>query len=1199
MVNHSVKMTTSLNEKDSDSEEKYLNMLMQLLSALVELPAEQIDVNQGLENYLVDSVKLLQFVSVINSSLQINIEPTLLFEYGTIKDIAKQIAVIHSAELKVVQDSNKKTLFINLIASFTGEPLSESLEYLFYQIMINPVIKFAPYNQVFQQLHNQQSIIYSSNDCINVILFRIEDFFRFKNEELSLQKCQEIVHEFISLVQNYALNAKNPMIIVMCPHTPSSVRRLGLSEHLDALDEKILSDIHSISNLYPLDLRQLGMMYNIPRVLDEARDKMGHIPFSQEFYAAMGLAIVRLVFSLKAEPKKVIVVDCDNTLWGGVCGEEGALNVSIASPFAEFQQLLVEQKDKGKIICLCSKNVEEDVWDVFAKNKNMILKRDDVVAARINWERKSRNLIELAEELNLGLDSFIFIDDNPIECDEIEQALPEVLVIRVPENLQKMLPFFQNHWAFDVLKVTSEDKKRTLMYQENAKRDALKKTVSNLEDYIKTLEVQIKISPLHESDLVRASQLTFRTNQFNATALRQTESELQQFMKSADKAVFTVHVCDKYGDYGFVGLMITEIAKDKLNCINFLMSCRVLGRKVEQTMLRYLADFAQQKKLSVISLFYTITSRNKPLLDFYGSLQLDAVAESDDRFNLTFSPDSVDLLIQKSKIEHNLAENQAPSPIENSVNSFNQQIWKKISEIVSYYGNISDLVLSFKKLALIKRPDLSTEYIAPRTDWQRKIAAIWRDVLRIDRVGIYDNFYELGGSSLSAAEMFAKMWDIGVPELISLQNMPEPTIAGLTQSMEEVKQGKRLSLLTDFYSLEDEGQVPEDIIYKGKPVPFEKMTMDCVFITGGTGYIGAYIIYELLEQTNCDIICLVRASTNTEGKKRVANNLEHYGLWHSDYAKRISTVCGDLNEERFSLPPEEFQALANQIDCIFHCGAWVNFVYPYEAIKKSNVGSVETVLRLSVANPNHLIQVHFISTFGVVMSPDYRDEIVYEHEELRHCEGLLNGYEQSKYVGDKMVWRGIHERGLAANIYRPALVGGLGSSGVYYKLNEFLPSFIKGCIQLGSIPILEPDGYIEIALVDFISKAIVGIAKNSKNLGKAYFSLHPHSVYSKDLIEAMTDFGYHLRVLPFDIWKKEMLNQPSDHLHMNALFPFIDFIRILSEKNAFFTNVDRSNFLKAIEPLNIDCPDSITLLNRYLSYFVRVNFLPSPLRKDE
>src|SRR5690606_15850903 len=318
-----------------------------------------------------------------------------------------------------------------------------------------------------------------------------------------------------------------------------------------------------LGHVHALDLRQLDGSYKLARIFDPARDKLGHIPFSQEYFTAMGAAVARKIFTLRSLPAKLIVADCDNTLWAGVCGEDGHLGVEIDEFHRGFQSWLLARQAEGKLLGLCSKNNEADAWRVFDEHPDMLLGREHIVAARINWQRKSLNLRELADELQLGLDSFIFVDDSPAECAEVEQSAPEVMVVQLPEPPD--LEFFAHHWAFDAGRVTAEDRQRTQMVQQNRQRRALEQAAGSFQEFLTQLNVVIDIAPLTTDELPRAAQLTHRTNQLNATTIRRTEAELAALMHEPNTHVLRVRVTDRFGDYGFVGLMVAR-AGDRLIC---------------------------------------------------------------------------------------------------------------------------------------------------------------------------------------------------------------------------------------------------------------------------------------------------------------------------------------------------------------------------------------------------------------------------------------------------------------------------------------------------------------------------------------------------------------------------------------------------------------------------------------------------------
>ncbi|MFM7794421.1 MAG: HAD-IIIC family phosphatase, partial [Microcystis panniformis] len=194
---------------------------------------------------------------------------------------------------------------------------------------------------------------------------------------------------------------------------------------------------------------------------DPYGEELGNIPYTLAFFAALGTILARKILALTNSPYKVIVLDCDNTLWHGVCGEDGVKGVKIDAPFRALQEFIIAEQAAGKLICLCSKNQPEDVFAVFEQHPDMLLKVNHLVNWRINWQKKSQNLQSLAEELQLGLDSFIFIDDNPVECGEVRANCPEVLTLQLPEDCNHIPRFLEHIWAFDKLKTTQEDRQRT------------------------------------------------------------------------------------------------------------------------------------------------------------------------------------------------------------------------------------------------------------------------------------------------------------------------------------------------------------------------------------------------------------------------------------------------------------------------------------------------------------------------------------------------------------------------------------------------------------------------------------------------------------------------------------------------------------------------------------------------------------------
>ena len=291
---------------------------------------------------------------------------------------------------------------------------------------------------------------------------------------------------------------------------------------------------------------------------DALRDEIAHIPYRDEYLYVLATVAVRHIQRRFAPPRKVVVVDCDNTLWRGVVGEVGAEGVEFDEGHRALHETLTRLTANGLLVCLCSKNEEADVWRVFEERKELGLAREHVVAAMVNWLPKSQNLRTLAARLNLGLDSFIFIDDNPVECAEVRTGCPEVLTLQWPQQPDEAVQLLRHVWELDGGKVTKEDARRTALYKEEFRRQELRSQTLTFDDFIKSLGLEVDFAPLTAEDVRRSAQLTLRTNQFNFTTIRREEADIQALASSGRHEIRTVRVRDRFGDYGLVGLVIAE-----------------------------------------------------------------------------------------------------------------------------------------------------------------------------------------------------------------------------------------------------------------------------------------------------------------------------------------------------------------------------------------------------------------------------------------------------------------------------------------------------------------------------------------------------------------------------------------------------------------------------------------------------------------
>ncbi|MCW9094265.1 MAG: HAD-IIIC family phosphatase, partial [Ignavibacteriaceae bacterium] len=526
--------------------------------------------------------------------------------------------------------------------------------------------------------------------------------------------------------------------------------------------------------------------YPIQDYFDLQGNELGHIPYTLPFFSSIGTSLFRLIFSLQNNPYKVIALDCDNTLWKGVCGEDGPKGIKISEPYKLFQQFMIDQIQSGMVVCLCSKNNEEDVFEVFKQRDDMLLKTDHLVSWRTNWDYKSINLRSLAQELNLGLDSFIFIDDNPVECAEVKSNCPEVLTLQLPQNEAQIPEFLKNVWAFDHLKITEEDKKRTRMYKENIQREKYQSSSLTLKDFLDGLNLQIKISEPNPQQIERVSQLTFRTNQFNFTTIRRSEAEIKTFLEKNNYSCLITNVSDRFGDYGLVGVLIYKIEIDRIEVDTFLLSCRVLGRGVEHKILSKLGSIALEKDITSIEIIYQKSQKNRPALDFINKFGEKFKSEIPGGFKYSFPSEFLkDLKYELTSLTEEKIEEKSEKkkPSEKVIGNYND----KIQQIGIELSNPNEIFRSVEEFKVKRTKTDSTNYIAPETELESKLAEIWQKVLGISKIGLDDNFFEVGGTSLKAVQLIATIKK-ELDRSISVVTLFEcPTVKLLSQKLNSAK----------------------------------------------------------------------------------------------------------------------------------------------------------------------------------------------------------------------------------------------------------------------------------------------------------------------------------------------------------------------------------------------------------------------------
>jgi FkbH-like protein len=639
-----------------------------------------------------------------------------------------------------------------IAASFTAEPLQQALRFLLDEAGLGLEVQFAPYNQVFQELLSRTSLLASNVQGANVVLVRFEDFIRdVPDPNAAGILLERTTLEFLDALTRFGVQAKSPTVVVVFgPSTRAPVELLAQLERAASLLDERAQELHGI---HLLTADETEGRY------DSVRDELAHIPFTEEYFASLALAITRRVHALRKPAHKVLVLDCDNTLWSGVVGEDGVEGISFPRAMLDLQRFAVDAQANGTLVCLASKNTEQDVLEVFEKRPEMVLKTEHIVAHRINWKSKSENIASLAGELNLGLDSFVFIDDNPVECAQVRAALPQVVTLQLPES--EIAQFLARLWVFDKVSVTAEDTRRTTMYRENAARQSLEASATDIGDFIASLGLVVDIAPPAENEWPRVAQLTQRTNQFNFTTLRRTESEMRAAASEASSLVLRVNVRDRFGEYGLVGLVVAKTEGGRLLVDTLLLSCRVLGRGVEHAMLRRLGEIAAARKLSHVELPVIATAKNEPARAFAADVAGAYMMEDEKRVlyripvefacGISHRPGQDPEAVIKARRSGD-AKEPSSAPSESSIANRSERYTRLARDLGS-----GTAILEAARARNLRSRNLANRLEEPSTETERKLVALWRELLNVEELGVQDDYFALGGTSLVAAQMFAEI----------------------------------------------------------------------------------------------------------------------------------------------------------------------------------------------------------------------------------------------------------------------------------------------------------------------------------------------------------------------------------------------------------------------------------------------------------
>jgi FkbH-like protein len=524
---------------------------------------------------------------------------------------------------------------VEFLRSFTIEPVIPLLRAASLIEGLDLEVRIGAFNTYAQDMLDIKSPLYEFSPDVVVLAVQTRDVapelwdgVDGLSHEWAAKVAERVVDLYENLIAAFRQTSRAHLVIhgLDVPERPChgylDDQSFGQEAAITTINDKLRRMAHANTGVFFLDYASLVARHGRINWYDEHKWLTMRMPIAAHHLVHMANEWLRFLCPLMGKVGKVLVTDLDNTLWGGVIGEDGIEKIRIGSdyPGSAYRAVQTVMKDltrRGIILAVCSKNNLADAMEALEKHPGMVLRPKDFAALRINWNDKAHNLREIAKELNVGTDSLVFVDDNPVEREQVRQHLPEVTVVDLPQDPVNYARALREIPEFERLWLSEEDRERGRYYAAQRERKELEGSATSLEDFLWSLQQEVSIIQVDPRTIQRAAQLTQKTNQFNLTTKRYPEAELQEFARQPGRALLAVRVKDRFGDNGIVGVVLTEDVSGSCEIDTFLLSCRVIGRTVETAILAFLADGCRKRGLKFLEGWYRPTAKNAPCKECY------------------------------------------------------------------------------------------------------------------------------------------------------------------------------------------------------------------------------------------------------------------------------------------------------------------------------------------------------------------------------------------------------------------------------------------------------------------------------------------------------------------------------------------------------------------------------------------------------
>jgi FkbH-like protein len=539
-------------------------------------------------------------------------------------------------QAKIIKPENhQKTIRIAFVGSFSLNGFEETIQVQCNDEKINCITYNSPYNQFTQEILNENSNLYKFKPDVIFLLIDnriiLENSFYFSNinsENKHKKYVDEKINEIKNLIEVFTQKSQSKIIIanfVIPTYTPLGIYEskieYGIKEIILDLNKKLKELSRNMDSCYVYDFNSFVTKFGEKNILDYKKMNYGDIKINFDIIPHLIYDFLGYVKPILGSNKKCLVLDLDNTLWGNIIGEDGIEGIKIGPypegrSFVEFQKVIKALSENGIILAINSKNNQKDAMKAINEHPHMILREKDFSCIKINWNDKISNMREIAKDLNIGLDSIVFFDDDPINRELLRMGIPEINTIELPKDPSSYAQILRNLNDFNILKITKDDVQRKIMYSQEQNRQKLESSTKNLNEYLKKLDIKIKIKLDNEFSISRISQLILKTNQFNLTTKRYQEEEIKEFVEDKTMIVGCSEVDDKFGENGITNVFIIKIKSNEWIIDTFLLSCRIMGRGIEEGIIGKILEIAKNKGIKKITATFIPTEKNKPAENF-------------------------------------------------------------------------------------------------------------------------------------------------------------------------------------------------------------------------------------------------------------------------------------------------------------------------------------------------------------------------------------------------------------------------------------------------------------------------------------------------------------------------------------------------------------------------------------------------------